>query len=186
MKNQRKAETKPQPIQKKNSKKWGLWIVLLVLVGVIIYFYYDRSDTDYLPYEPPFIKHGELAFLGNEAGDTLKVISIEVADTDAKRAQGLMWRRTMPDTVGMLFVFEEENYQSFWMKNTFIPLDIMYVNSAMEIVSIHYNAIPFSEQSIPSPKPAQYVVEVIAGFARQNGINTGDRISYEIQRPMYP
>ncbi|MBK8552795.1 MAG: DUF192 domain-containing protein [Ignavibacteria bacterium] len=90
----------------------------------------------------------------------------------------MMYRRSMDDNKGMLFIFETEEPQSFWMKNTVIPLDIMFVNSKKEIIKIHKNTIPFSEKSLPSEKPATYVVEVRGGFADEYGIKEGDGINF--------
>ena len=75
----------------------------------------------------------------------------------------------MPDSVGMLFVFDLEKPQSFWMRNTGFSLDIIYVNNKLEIVSIQKYTHPFSEVSIPSKAPAMYVVEVNAGYCDNNG-----------------
>lgn len=87
----------------------------------------------------------------------------------------------MDDTKGMLFIFQNEEPQSFWMKNTVIPLDIMFVNSKKEIIKIHKSTTPFSEKSLPSEKPAIYVVEVNGGFADKYGIKEGDAISFAKQ-----
>ena len=110
----------------------------------------------------------------------LKQIDIEVADDDAERAQGLMNRPWMEETQGMLFIMENEERQSFWMRNTIIPLDIIYVSADKRIVSIAKDTQPFSEKSIPSAGPAKYVVEVIAGFSDKYGLKAGDRIEFEI------
>ena len=76
----------------------------------------------------------------------------------------------------MLFIFSRQEYQSFWMRNTAISLDIIFVNSNNEIVTIHKNTNTFSDKSYPSTKPAIFVVEVIAGFTDKYGINVGDKI----------
>ncbi|PAC26182.1 hypothetical protein BWI92_26315 [Flectobacillus sp. BAB-3569] len=107
-----------------------------------------------------------------------KKISIEIADNDAETTQGLMYRKSMPDTCGMLFVFPDSQERSFWMKNTFIPLDLLFINSNKEVITIQPNRPPFSEEAIPSYKPAQYVLEVNAGFCQRNGIKQGDKISF--------
>ncbi len=129
--------------------------------------------------EPQFKKEGELEFISKDNKQQLKKIDIELAENDEERMQGLMYRRSMDDTKGMLFIFEQEENQSFWMKNTVIPLDIMYVNSKMEIVKIFKNTIPFSEKSLPSEKPAIYVVEVNGGYCDKYGIKEGDIIRFE-------
>ncbi|PAC33711.1 hypothetical protein BWI92_00370 [Flectobacillus sp. BAB-3569] len=123
--------------------------------------------------EPAFKKEGELTFPKIQ-----KKISIEIADNDAETTQGLMYRKSMPDTCGMLFVFPDSQERSFWMKNTFIPLDLLFINSNKEVITIQPNRPPFSEEAIPSYKPAQYVLEVNAGFCQRNGIKQGDKISF--------
>lgn len=130
--------------------------------------------------EPPFKKEGDLTFLKKD-GKELKKIDIEVADDNTQRAQGLMWRKTMPENEGMLFIFPEDADQAFWMKNTIMPLDIVFINSNKEIVKIYKNAIPYSEKSMPSEKKAMYVVETVAGFCDRNGISEGDKISFNYQ-----
>jgi len=158
---------------------------ILCMLGVYLFYYYgarNRLDNEYdllKASEPAFVKNGELAFLSKNVNDTLKIIDIEIADNEIKRAQGLMWRYSMPDSIGMLFIFDDEKLQSFWMKNTYISLDIIYINKKMEIVIIKNNTIPYSEVSVLSDKPAKFVVEVIAGFCYNYNINTGDRMVYK-------
>jgi uncharacterized membrane protein (UPF0127 family) len=81
---------------------------------------------------------------------------------------------------GMLFIFEDEDYRAFWMKNTHLSLDIIYVNGQQHIVSIASHAVPFSEESLPSAAPAKYVVEVNAGFCEQFSIKPGDSIAFKL------
>ncbi|RPD42180.1 DUF192 domain-containing protein [Chitinophaga barathri] len=136
------------------------------------------TATTPAPDGPVFKKEGQLSFIGKEKGDTIKTIDIEIAETDEERAKGLMDRKSMEDTQGMLFIFSAPEEQSFWMKNTYISLDIMYVNEKFEIVSIQKYATPLSEESLPSYKKAQYVVETNAGFADKYKIAFGDKIAY--------
>ncbi len=128
-----------------------------------------------------FEKDGELTFL-SESGDYITSIDIEIADTEQKRMQGLMFRESMKENRGMLFIFPREDYQAFWMKNTVIPLDMIFVNSKKEIINIHKNTTPFSEQTYPSSGPAIYVIEVNAGFTDKYNIVPGDKIVWRIVR----
>ncbi len=128
---------------------------------------------------PEFKNEGQLVFLKHGTGQTITVINIEIADNDAERAQGLMWRTSMPEDDGMLFVFDQSKILTFWMKNTYIPLDMVFADSTGRIVTIHQNATPFSEATIASTQPAKYVVEVNGGFCAKYGIVDGDAISYE-------
>lgn len=130
------------------------------------------------PTGPQFQKEGILHFI-SEAGDTLRTIDIEIADTESERTIGLMHRRSMPDTQGMLFIFEEEERRSFWMRNTLIGLDIMFIRANGEIESIAKYTVPLDERSIPSKGPSTYVLEVIEGFCDRYGVKEGTRVAYE-------
>lgn len=127
---------------------------------------------------PPFVAQGQLVF-SKPNGASIKMITIQIADNNDERAEGLMWRRYMPEDEGMLFIFDDQTILTFWMKNTYIPLDMVFANKNGEIVRIHRNATPFSEASISSEKPAQYVVEVNGGFCARYGIKVGDKIEFE-------
>ena len=110
-----------------------------------------------------------------QQGDPVYV-SVEIANTEEKRQLGLMYRTDLPEMQGMLFLFPRERLLSFWMKNTPRSLDIIYINSALTIVSIARNTTPFSEENLPSKKPAQFVLEVNGGFCQRHGINEGDHV----------
>jgi uncharacterized membrane protein (UPF0127 family) len=110
-------------------------------------------------------------------GDPVRV-SVEIADTPQTRRYGLMYRTTLPDRHGMLFVFPSQTAQSFWMKNTPLSLDIIFINAAHSIVHIAAHTTPFSERPIPSPQAAQFVLEVKAGFCKRHGIRRGARVEF--------
>jgi len=103
---------------------------------------------------------------------------VEVADTQQKRSFGLMYRRDLPESHGMLFLFPREEPLSFWMKNTPLPLDIIFINAAHTIVSIAANTKPFSEKPHPSDGPAQFVLEVNGGFCQRHGVAVSDRVEF--------
>ncbi|MBS1516560.1 MAG: DUF192 domain-containing protein [Bacteroidetes bacterium] len=128
--------------------------------------------------EPQFKKEGELEFLSANSKDTIRKIDVELATNDDERMQGLMYRKSMDDNKGMLFIFDKEEEQSFWMKNTIMSLDIIYINSEFKIVKIYKGTTPFSENSLPSGKPTKYVVEVAAGFTDRYKIKEGDKIMF--------
>ena len=96
--------------------------------------------------------------------------------TPQQRALGLMFREELAPDAGMLFLFDREAPRSFWMKNTYIPLDLIFLNDQGVIVSIASDAIPHDESSIPSGRPASAVLEVPAGTAEDLGIAPGDRV----------
>ena len=109
--------------------------------------------------------------------------SVEIADTSEKQALGLMFRDDMADDHGMLFIFLDEAPRSFWMRNTRIPLDIIYFNSDLALVSVSENARPCRVQrcpGYPSAGPAKYVLELNAGKASELGLSPGDRLVLHI------
>ena len=125
----------------------------------------------------PFSKQGEVYFQDKNK-NLIKQIDVEIAETDEKRHLGLMYRMKLEENQGMLFIFQDEEEQGFYMKNTMISLDIIFVNSKKQIIKIHKNTTPYSSKTLPSVKPALYVVEVIAGFTDKYGIKEGDQIDW--------
>jgi uncharacterized membrane protein (UPF0127 family) len=107
---------------------------------------------------------------------------VEIADDDAERAQGLMWRTSMPANRGMLFDFVRESPQAFWMHNTYLPLDLIFIRSDGRIHSIARNARTLDDTPIPSGGPVQAVLEINAGLAERLGINPGDMVRHRIFR----
>jgi uncharacterized membrane protein (UPF0127 family) len=107
-------------------------------------------------------------------------ISVEVMRTPEQLAQGLMFRRYMPDDRGMLFDFKTEQPVQFWMKNTYLPLDMIFISKAGKIVSIAENAEPLSEKLIPSGGPVLGVLEVNAGTAARIHARSGDTVRASI------
>lgn len=172
---------------KKSNRNIYLIALLIVTIGLTVYFLQKNGSTAQISTQSealdiPFNKQGKLAFVGQQSNDTLAVIDIEIADNNESRARGLMYRRSLPENAGMLFIQGMEEMQSFWMKNTYIPLDILFVNRDKEIVTIHANTTPLKEWNYASTAPALYVVEVNAGFANRHGINTGDKIDFVITK----
>jgi len=137
------------------------------------------ADQNYSFENPPkFRKDDELAFVDAESDEILLQINVEVASNDIERARGLMFRAEIEENNGMLFLFGQEHTQSFYMRNTLIPLDIIYINSRMQIVDIYANTKPLDETSLPSSAPAQFVVEINAGLCEKYEIEVGDFIVY--------
>ena len=104
------------------------------------------------------------------------LLNVEVADTEAKREQGLMFRRSMSDGHGMIFLFDREHEITMWMKNTYIPLDMVFIGSDWRIKHIAYDAEPFSTEVISSIRPASRVLEIGAGQAKKLGLGIGDSL----------
>lgn len=111
-------------------------------------------------------------------GDTLSTIEAAVADDTDERNHGLMDVRDLPKAKGMLFIFEKNEPRSFWMANTPLPLDIIFVNEDKEIVRIHHSTQPFSEKSLISEKPAKYVIETNAGYCVSHDIQEGLKVNF--------
>ena len=112
-----------------------------------------------------------------------KSFSVEIADTREKQGLGLMFRDKLPADEGMLFIFPNEAPRSFWMKNTRIPLDIMYFDKDLKMVSISADTPPCRISrcpSYPSTAPAMYVLELNAGTASKLGVGPGDRLMLEL------
>ena len=107
------------------------------------------------------------------------VFQVEVADTPAKRAMGLQYRRELASDRGMIFLFAAESPQTFWMKNTPIPLDMIFINREHGIVGIVEQTVPFSLDSRSVGIPSQFVLEINGGLAKKLGIRTGDRVRFE-------
>lgn len=106
--------------------------------------------------------------------------SVEVVDNDADRAKGLMFRRSLPEGTGMLFDFKTEQEVAFWMQNTYVPLDMIFIRADGRILRIAENTVPMSTRQIPSRGPVLAVLEVVAGTARKFGIAPGDRVAHPI------
>ncbi len=102
--------------------------------------------------------------------------TVEIVDTPAKRAEGLMFRQELAPDAGMLFDFKESRPVSFWMRNTFIPLDMLFITAEGLIANIHVNARPQDPTSIPSDGPVQFVLEIPGGRSVELGIAAGDQV----------
>lgn len=119
----------------------------------------------------------QLDFL-NAEGEVITTLRYATADDAEERNLGLMDVRSMPQDAGMVFFFDVEEPQSFWMANTPLPLDIMYVNSDSVIVSIYQNTVPFSQTTLPSGSPAKYVIETNGGFSITHDIREGMKVRF--------
>ena len=116
------------------------------------------------------------------AGGT-RAFQVEIAKDDATRDRGLMYRRFMPSEHGMLFEFEREAPQSFWMKNTYIPLDMIFISQTGVVTNIVASAEPLSERVIPSGPPCAAVLELNGGAAAAMGMKVGDKVRHPFFKP---
>ncbi|OBY27235.1 DUF192 domain-containing protein [Leisingera sp. JC1] len=106
--------------------------------------------------------------------------SVEIADDEQERAQGLMFRKSMPRGAGMLFVYDRPQPAAFWMKNTLIPLDIIFLNENGLVTSVHENAKPGDLTPIPGGDDVFAVLEINGGLARRYGITSGTQMRHQI------
>ena len=104
---------------------------------------------------------------------------VEIADTPAKREMGLQYRRDLATDRGMIFLFPNESQQAFWMKNTPIPLDMIFINRDRKIVGIVEQATPFTLDSRSVNGASQYVLEINGGLSRKYGFTKGDSVRFE-------
>jgi uncharacterized protein len=172
-----KKKTKPG----KRTSVFKTWHKIAAVVIIVVFAAFAilnnllKEETVQTKYV--FTKEGELVFYDSLGNDKVR-IDIEIADNEYERQLGLMFRDGMSENQGMLFIFPYQNIQSFWMRNTRISLDILFVNNRKEIVTIHKGTDILSERSYPSTQPSIYVVEVIAGFTDKYGIVEGDRVDW--------
>ena len=158
-------------MNQKASQKIILSFIFLFILLAVFFFFRTKDFSQFMPEGEPTVK------INN------KVIWVEVADSAVERQKGLMFRESLLVNNGMLFIFEEEQEIAFWMKNTLIPLDMLFIDKDLEIVYIEKGAQPCKAdpcQTYPSSRPAKYVLEVNAGYTEIHGINIGDIVEINI------
>ena len=133
-----------------------------------------NNDEEYM-----FRKDGELIFL-DSSGTIETKIDIQIAQTEFDRELGLMFRKSMNENQGMLFIFPDVQVRNFWMRNTEIPLDMIFINDAEMILNIAKNTTPYSDNSYSSSGPAKYVLEVNGGYADRYKISAGDKVKWTL------
>ncbi len=126
---------------------------------------------------------GPIAVLVPAAGGGPVTVALEVADDPVERQQGLMWRTALADGQGMLFVFDEDDDHEFWMKNTLIPLDMIFIAregpGVGRVVGIQADTQPLSTVPVGVGKPSRWVLEVPAGFSAKRGLEAGARVELQ-------
>jgi hypothetical protein len=152
------------------SRKWFHKITLLFFTAMLL------SGCDWIARIP------EVRIIKKD-GSMVKV-QVEVAQKPAERNLGLMYRKSLGSNKGMLFIFDEEKKQTFIMKNTYVPLDMIFISKDMRVMGWAENTKPLSQQQYSIDKPSQYVLEVNAFFCRDQGIATGDEVRFkDIENP---
>lgn len=154
------------------------FVIVLALSGFCMQFQSCKEEQKTIrPLVIEFKKEAELVLI-SASDSIIKNLDVEIADDEYKTQTGLMYRDKMDQLQGMLFVFPDEDLRSFYMKNTNIPLDIIYINADKKIVSFQKNAQPNNERSLPSNVPAKYVLEINAGLADEWQLKVGDKMEY--------
>ena len=139
----------------------------LFLLSFIVFFLYSLNSF------AEFIKK---ELLISNSDNELKKITVEVADNDKLRSLGFMGRTDIPEGTGMLFIWNNEAYRNFWMKNTPSSLDIIFFDKNGNFINVHENTIPYSLDNIPSLKPSKYVLELMAGSSKKFNLYNHSRI----------
>lgn len=135
------------------------------------------TDVDAKDYVGPTLPRARV--LLEDAQGAVHPVDVEVAATPETRTRGLMWREVLPAGQGMLFVFPADEVQSFWMRNTLIALDMLFIDSAGRIVGIVENAQPRTLSSRSVGVPGRYVLEVPGGWSRAHGISRGGTVRFQ-------
>jgi uncharacterized membrane protein (UPF0127 family) len=130
------------------------------------------------PPAAPAVAAGASVVLMPPGADPIRV-RVEIARDEATRRRGLMFREHMDDDAGMLFLFDQPEQLTFWMHNTYIPLDMIFIEPSLRVLGIVENAEPQTDSSRAVPGTSQYVLEVNAGFSRRHGLTKGTSVRFE-------
>lgn len=154
-------------------------LLLAIVISTFFYSCKEASNKSIKSVDVVFTKEGELELRKVITDSIITKLNIEFAESDYETQTGLMYRKSMQDNQGMLFIFQEERMHSFYMKHTEIPLDIIFIKADLTIASFQENAQPFNETGLSSKVPIQYVLEVNAGLAEKWQLEIGDSINYK-------
>jgi len=152
-------------------------IFFYILLGMFFTRCGENKSSNVTQQEITFQKEGELSII-NSTGEIVADFEIEIADTPYERQTGLMYRKVIQQNHAMLFVFEDSQLLNFYMKNTQIPLDLIFINDQMEIVSIYSDAQPFDQKGISSKFNSKYVLEINARESDRLAIASGMKIKF--------
>ncbi len=160
-------------------KKTILYIGLFLSIGMAVYSCKEDAKKSVVTEPVTFTKEGTLQLYKAETDSVLVRLDIEIAETDYETQTGLMYRDAMEDTQGMLFIFPDVAYHSFYMKNTKFPLDIIYIDENLNVANIVKNAQPMDESGLSSEVPVKYVLEVNGQLADLWQLEIGDKITFK-------
>jgi uncharacterized membrane protein (UPF0127 family) len=159
-------------------KRWiALGLVWLASTGALVTLPACKSDGQKAA--PASAPASAAAHVTIETADRKIVFRVEVALTPEEHARGLMYRTRLATDAGMIFVFDEPQIQRFWMKNTLIPLDMIFIGADHRVVGVVENAAPETENERMVGAPSQYVLEIGGGLAAQLGIRAGQAVDFQ-------
>jgi hypothetical protein len=161
-----------------NVYKISALVIIIIIALYFILINVGKSPKN-INEEYMFRKDGELTFL-DSTGKAAEKLDIQVAKDEFDRELGLMFRKGMEENQGMLFIFPDVQVRSFWMRNTEIPLDMLFISESSVIINIAKNTTPYSDASYASTGPAKYVLEVNGGFADRHDITPGMKVEWTL------
>jgi len=150
----------------KEIKRKCFVVILLSVVGLITSLRLPNCHA------------GTITFYDTKGAERCKFIT-ELAVTESEHTRGLMHRDSLPHDTGMLFIFDNEEIRHFWMRNTIIPLDMIFIDSRKRVVNVHRGAKPMDETAISSRFPTRYVLEINAGLISKCGITSGMKAQFD-------
>jgi len=178
----RKEQAKSLSIQQSPKQRRMLVIFMALMIpaaiGLIFYAIPKNTGKKSSMTEPTFNHEGFLSFYDTSQSKPIQEIKIEFADNEFEIEKGMMWRKSMEEDQGMLFIMPTQQPQTFWMLNTYISLDLIFIDEDLKIVSIQKNTVPQSLDPIPSNAPAKYVLEVVGGFSETFGIKPETTVNF--------
>jgi uncharacterized protein len=170
------AAPSPSPPTARRSARWPVLAAAVLALGC--------KTTTSSEAQPETTQHANSAAaqparveLSPPGRDPIAV-TVEVVDTPESRQRGLMYRKQLAPDAGMLFIFERAEHHAFWMHNTLIPLDMIFITPDWTILGVVENATPLTDDSRSVPGDSQYVLEVNGGFARSHGLQAGHSLRY--------
>jgi uncharacterized membrane protein (UPF0127 family) len=173
-----RPDKKPVPSYKKQLYLGLLFLLLAIIAAVTIVLLPDTAANQPSSDSYVFKKQGMASFYDKD-GSPKCSFEIEIAETPEQQKLGLMYRDSMAVNQGMLFPYAAPTSPSFWMKDTYLPLDIIFIGADSTIVSLSKNTTPFSEERINPKAPAQFVLEINAGLSQKLNLSEGDKFSWK-------
>ncbi|GEQ87158.1 hypothetical protein ULMS_26660 [Patiriisocius marinistellae] len=153
----------------------------ILLLFVVLFSACNENKTKVLTKEIAFSNDGRLTVYKQNTEEALHTFTIETAIGEYETQTGLMYRKSLPQDSGMLFMFDNEQPRSFYMKNTEIELDILYIDANKKVVKIYTKAKPMDPTSLPSGVPVKYVLELGGAVSSSRGIQEGDRVEWSLK-----